>query len=777
MTLVSSWTMRWLPGLGLAAVLGCAARPASTPARSGTARMADTLARLYTQALGDAMRYPFLNRRRADLLQTVLANQSGHGAPRDRYFLAQELLRAGQTREAISEIQRLMQAVGVSRDRITRDNKVLFDLFGIAWLRLGEQENCLDNPGAEVCILPLTGTGRHGRQEGAREAIAIYEELLRKFPDDRGSQWLLNIAYMALGGYPDRIPGKWLIPGLDPSRAAGGSFPRFPNIAGELGVASRGLAGGLVVEDFDHNGLLDLFVTSWGLNDPVRLFLADGKGGYVDKTRGAGLDGIVGGLNAVAADYDNDGYQDILVLRGAWLHEAGAMPNSLLRNRGDGSFEDVTFKSGLLSFHPTQTAAWADFNLDGCIDLFIGNESDMAAPDAARLGAKSHRSELFLNNCNGTFTEVSHRVGIDLDEFVKGSCWGDVNDDGLPDLYVSVMGGPNRLYVNRGGPSRDQWRFEERGAQAGVEGPVFSFPCWFWDYDQDSHEDLLVLSYDLRHVNEAHEAAAREYLGLPVEIEHQGTRVPVEHPRLYRNRGDGTFEDVTRQVGLDKVVWAMGSNFGDLDNDGWLDFYVGTGTPDLRAVVPNRMFRNVEGRRFEEVTLQGGFGHIQKGHSTAFADLDRDGDEDIYMVVGGAYEGDWFPNALFENPGWPGRNWVTLELAGRSANRAAIGARVEVEAVEPGGTTRTLYRTVGTGGSFGAGPLQLHIGLGPATGIRQVRIRWPDAARTTTTHTGLQVNRYYRIIQGEQPVPLDRPPVPFRKLAVIESDHHHADQR
>jgi hypothetical protein len=497
----------------------------------------------------------------------------------------------------------------------------------------------------------------------------------------------------------------------------------------------------------------------------------------VDKTRGAGLDGIVGGLNAVAADYDNDGYQDILVLRGAWLHEAGAMPNSLLRNRGDGSFEDVTFKSGLLSFHPTQTAAWADFNLDGCIDLFIGNESDMAAPDAARLGAKSHRSELLLNNCNGTFTEVSHRVGIDLDEFVKGSCWGDVNDDGLPDLYVSVMGGPNRLYVNRGGPSRDQWRFEERGAQAGVEGPVFSFPCWFWDYDQDGHEDLLVLSYDLRHVNEAHEAAAREYLGLPVEIEHQGTRVPVEHPRLYRNRGDGTFEDVTRQVGLDKVVWAMGSNFGDLDNDGWLDFYVGTGTPDLRAVVPNRMFRNVEGRRFEEVTLQGGFGHIQKGHSTAFADLDRDGDEDIYMVVGGAYEGDWFPNALFENPGWPGRNWVTLELAGRSANRAAIGARVEVEAVEPGGTTRTLYRTVGTGGSFGAGPLQLHIGLGPATGIRQVRIRWPDAARTTTTHTGLQVNRYYRIIQGEQPVPLDRPPVPFRKLAVIESDHHHADQR
>ncbi|HEV8358133.1 MAG TPA: hypothetical protein VGQ17_15375, partial [Gemmatimonadales bacterium] len=287
MTWVSSWTMRWLPGLGLAAALGCASRPASTPARSGTARMADTLARLYTQALGDAMRYPFLNRRRADLLQTVLANQSGHGAPRDRYFLAQELLRAGQTREAISEIQRLMQAVGVSRDRITRDNKVLFDLLGIAWLRLGEQENCLDNPGAEVCILPLTGTGRHGRQEGAREAIAIYEELLRKFPDDRGSQWLLNIAYMALGGYPDRIPGKWLIPGLDPSRAAGGSFPRFPNIAGELGVASRGLAGGLVVEDFDHNGLLDLFVTSWGLNDPVRLFLADGKGGYVDKTRGA----------------------------------------------------------------------------------------------------------------------------------------------------------------------------------------------------------------------------------------------------------------------------------------------------------------------------------------------------------------------------------------------------------------------------------------------------------------------------------------------------------
>jgi hypothetical protein len=748
--------------------LGCG--PQRTEPQDGTARMRGELRRIYDQALADVRRNPYLNRRRADMLQAIIARQSGREALGNRYLLALERLRAGQTREALAELDTLVQAAGLSRAEITPENRPVFDLFAAAYLRLAEQENCLDNPSADVCILPIVRGGQHTREEGARQAIALYEDLLRRFPEDRGSQWLLNIAAMTIGRYPRLVPRRHLIPGL--AGAAKTAFPRFPNIAGAVGVAVNGHAGGLSVEDFNRDGFLDLFLSSMGLNDPVHFFLADGKGGYVNHTSEAGLDGIVGGLNTVHADYDNDGDPDVLVLRGAWLEEAGAHPNSLLRNRGDGTFEDVTFASGLISYHPTQTAAWADFNLDGYLDLFIGNESQVGI--AAPRSAPSHRSELFVNNRDGTFTEVSRRVGIDLDDFVKGVVWGDANNDGLPDLFASVLTGRNRLYLNRGGRSLADWRFEERAAAAGVQLPIFSFPAWFWDFDQDGWEDLLVLSYDLRHVNEVHEAVTREYLGLPVQITHEGQPVEVEHSRLFRNRGDGSFEDVTRAAGLDKVLWAMGSNFGDLDNDGWLDFYVGTGAPDLRAIVPNRMFRSVAGRRFEEVTLEGGFGHIQKGHAVAFADLDRDGDQDVYEVIGGAYEGDRFTSVLFENPGWPERAWVTLELEGRSANRSAIGARVELVVLDTNGSRRTLRRTVGTGGSFGAGSLQLEIGLGRAARVERLRIGWPDAARTVTSYANLPVNQAYHVVQGEEPVVLRRPPVPFRKALQAAAAGHDA---
>ena len=752
----------------LGSALGCAADAPPPAPPNGTKRMVDTLAALYAEAIANPAANPFLSRERADAIQAVIGGQTGVEALNSRYMLAQERLVAGQTREAIAELETLVRVAGLSADKMTPQGKLAFDLIALAYLRLGEQENCLGSPAANVCILPLEGAARHTQQEGARQAIARYTQILRQFPDDRGSQWLLNIAYLAIGGYPDSIPRRYLIPNLSPR--SNDPFPRFPNVAGDVGLAVVGLAGGLSVEDFNHDGLLDVFTTSWGLRDPVHLFLADGKGKYTDATATSGLRGIVGGLNTVHADYDNDGDVDILVLRGAWMGEAGRHPNSLLRNRGDGTFDDVTFASGILSFHPTQTAAWADFNLDGYLDLFIGNES------FAEAGGPSHPSELYLNNKDGTFTEVASRVGITLSAFVKGVVWGDVNNDGLPDLFASVLFGKNRLYMNRGGTSIDTWRFEEVASTAGVELPITSFPTWFWDFDNDGFEDLLVLSYDMRGSTVLHEAVAREYLGLPFKLDVGGAKADVEQSRLFRNKGDGTFEDVTQRMGLDrKVIYAMGSNFGDLDNDGWLDFYVGTGNPDLRSVIPNRMFHSVEGRRFEEVTLPGGFGHIQKGHAVAFADLDRDGDQDVYEVLGGAYAGDRFASVLFENPGWRDNAWIVLELEGTTANRSAIGARVEVVSADASGKTRTIRRTVGTGGSFGAGPLQLHVGLARATRVQEVRILWPDSARTRTTYAGLAVNRAYHVRQGQPPTLLERPAVPFRKPSALApaAEHTH----
>jgi ASPIC and UnbV/FG-GAP-like repeat len=747
-----------LAGVSLAACSGEQTTPSPIVIQGSTARMADTLAAIIARSLARADANPFLNRERAAALSQQLALQSDGQAMETRFKIADEQLKAGLTQQAIDGLESLIRDAGISWDSILPRQKPFFDLAAVAYMRLGEQQNCLENPAANICILPLAGGARHSKQHGARGAIERYTKILRQFPDDRGSQWLLNLAYLQLGEYPSRVPPRYLISGLAPV-AHRGDFPAFPNIAGPVGLAVTGLAGGLDIDDFNGDGLLDVFMTAWGISDPVHLFLADGTGGYIDRSEESGLRGIVGGLNTIHADYDNDGDEDIVVLRGAWLRENGPFPLSLLRNRGDGRFDDVTFDSGVLSYGPTNTAAFADFNLDGFLDLFVGYESYSKVN-----GGPSHPSKLFLNNRNGTFTEVAKRVGIDIDDFVKGATWGDVNNDGLPDLYVSVIYGKNRLYINRGGQSIDTWRFEETGAAAGVQLPLASFATWFWDVDNDGWQDLMVPSYD---VNAAmHEMVAREYLGLPLQTKVNGVDVGFEDGKLYRNKRDGTFEDVTARAGLGrKAMFAMGSNFGDLDNDGWLDFYVATGNPDLRSVIPNRMFRSVGGARFEEVTLPGGFGHLQKGHATAFADLDRDGDEDVFTIVGGAYQGELSTTVLFENPGIARSQWVTFRLEGRTANRSAIGARVAISVTDSTGASRTIYRAVGTGGSFGAGPLEMHVGLGGATRIDSVRVSWPDSARTRTSYPGIMLNRSYRIVQGSAPQLLDRPPVPFRRVA------------
>lgn len=233
--------------------------------------------------------------------------------------------------------------------------------------------------------------------------------------------------------------------------------------------------------------------------------------------------------------------------------------------------------------------------------MFVGNESGVA------LGQASHRSELFLNNGNGTFTEISHKVGIDLDDFVKGVVWGDVNNDGLPDLFASVLGGPNRLYLNRCGRSVETWQFEDVSARAGVQRPTMSFPAWFWDYDNDGWQDILVLSYDIG-PGSLHDAVAMEYLGLlPAVRQPNGAIRPVEHSRLYRNMGNGTF------------------------------------------------------------------------------------------------------------------------------------------------------------------------GLGTGARVRQLHVRWPDAARSVTTYHDVAVNRAYRVVQGQPLVLLDRPAVPFRRVAAASRQHTHAE--
>jgi len=652
--------------------------------------------------------------------------------------LANQLLRAGESAQAIEAFRSLLALAEEHPETLGRAlQNSLRSSLAVAYLRLGEQENCIDRHTLDACLLPIRGSGVHRLQDGSRAAMEQLAILLGEDSDDLTNRWLYNVAAMTVGEYPDAVPEEWLIPPA--AFASDYDIGRFDDVAPRVGLAAVGLAGGSVLEDLDGDGHLDVMVSSWGLTDPLRLFRNRRDGTFEETTREAGLEGITGGLNLLHADYDNDGDADVLVLRGAWLGPVGSHPNSLLENRGmdaDGNlvFADVTEEVGLLSFHPTQTAAWADYDGDGWLDLFIGNES---------LPGLSHPSELYRNNGPGdsgavTFTNVARQVGLEAGGYIKGAVWGDYDNDGWPDLYLSRLLGRNLLFHNEGATGR--WNFREVGREAGVDEPGQSFPTWFFDYDNDGWLDLFTSGYMKSYLEGQAADVAADYLGLPVAM---------ERPRLFHNQGiqaDGTvsFTDVTAASGLDHALLAMGSNFGDLDNDGYLDFYLGTGAPDFRALVPNRMFRNAEGRFFQDVTTSGGFGHLQKGHGVSFGDIDNDGDQDILLVVGGAFSGDVFQNALFANPGH-GNHWVTLRLEGVASNRSAIGARLRLELETPQGL-RQVHATVGTGGSFGSSSLQQEIGLGRATLIKTLEIRWPGGP--TELLYDLLPDRVLRIREG-----------------------------
>ena len=215
---------------------------------------------------------------------------------------------------------------------------------------------------------------------------------------------------------------------------------------------------------------------------------------------------------------------------------------------------------------------------------------------------------------------------------------------------------------------------------------------------------------------------------------------------------------MTREAGLDMVFSTMGSNYGDFDNDGYLDMYLGTGEPDLSTLVPNRMFKNVAGQRFAEITASSGTGNLQKGHGVACGDWDRDGDTDIFIEMGGAVNGDKYHNILFQNPGHD-NHWLTVKLTGRQTNRAAIGARIKV--VTGGEMPQTFYRHVSSGSSFGANPLQQTIGLAKAERIAVLEIYWPTSG-TAQVFRDIAVDQAIAItefVDGYQT--LDWKPIPI----------------
>jgi tetratricopeptide (TPR) repeat protein len=564
----------------------------------------------------------------------------------------------------------------------------LEESLGILYLHASEMENDVyRNPG-ERCLFPMRPGLRYRQTSNSEKAVQQFLKCLTRQPDNLEVKWLLNLAEMTLGNYPNGVPPQYL---MAPSLfASAESIGRFTDVAPAAGLNLFAMASGVIVDDFDNDGLLDVVTSSYNPCTPMHCFHNNGDGTFADRTAAAGFSDQLGGLNLIQADYNNDGCLDILVLRGAW--EKIGQRKSLLRNNCDGTFTDVTKQSGLaFPATNTQAAVWADINNDGFLDLFVANESGPA--------------QLFLNNGDGTFQDISHTAGIDRAAFSKGVAAADYDGDGYVDFYVSNMGAFNFLYHNN-----HDGTFTEVAEQAGVPGSGRGFATWFFDYDNDGLPDLFVTSY-YPSVDES----MRTYLGL---AHNAGTL------KLYKNLGDGTFRDVTKETGLDKVFMPMGGNFGDVDNDGYLDIYLGTGNPSYGSLVPNVLLRNEEGKSFVDITASSGTGELHKGHGVAMADLGNDGSLDILTSIGGAVPGDSHTFRLFENPG-NGNDWIVVRLVGVKANRSAIGARIKVTVKNEGQATRAIYRTVGSQSSFGGSPLRQHIGLGKAAQIQKIEIWWP----------------------------------------------------
>ena len=611
-------------------------------------------------------------------------------------------LEVGKEQESVEIYEQLLPKADVM------NYEPLLHEAGIAYMRLGERTNCMLNHNRSSCVFPIKDSGVHRIQTGSQKAIDTYEAILRARPNDLVSKWLLNIAFMTLGRYPKDVPPEFLIPNLDKD-TSGIKMNPFTDMAGDLGLNVFGRAGGVIVDDFNNDGYLDIVTSGWDLDDPLHYFENNKDGTFTDKTEASNLKGITGGLNIQQVDYNNDGNLDIFVLRGAWNNQGyGNQPSSLLRNNGDGTFTDVTIPSGLLFFQPTQAAVWADFNNDGWPDVYIGTENS----DYMDKGGV-HISALYINNHDGTFTNVAQKAHCDIQGFVKGVTAADYNNDGWQDIFVSTLGGKKFLLKNKGKPGAIP-DFEDVTSEAGIDNNrEGTFTTWFFDYDNDGWPDIMAADYRFEAPLSYYSAA--EALGKPVPN--------AGNVFLYHNNHDGTFSNVTKETGLDKVVYSMGANFGDIDNDGYPDMYFGTGNPDFQSLVPNKLFKNVDGKQFADITVASRTGNLQKGHGVAFADLRNTGLQDIFIEMGGAYKGDSYTSSLYVNPGQNNNNWISLQLEGTKANRSAIGSRIKLTFTD-NGIKRTVYKDVNSGGSFGSSPLRQEIGIGQAKVIDDIEIRW-----------------------------------------------------
>ena len=494
---------------------------------------------------------------------------------------------------------------------------------------------------------------------------------------------------------------------------------------------------GVAFFDYDNDGWMDIFLVNSGASDfytpkaPLKnaLYKNNRDGTFTDVTDKAGVaGGTQFGMGCAIADYDNDGHQDILVTSYGRC--------TLYHNNGNGTFTDVTDKAGVAAPGWTTSAVWFDYDNDGKLDLFLCSFVEFSLKNNVfcgdnKLGKRFYciprvfkptPNLLFHNNGDGTFTEVS--AGTDIQR-AKGKGLGvvatDINGDGLMDLFVANDTVQNFLFANRG---KGKWDEISLSAEVGFSAngtPRSGMGVDAADVNGDGKQDLFVANVDQ------------------------------EMFSLYRNDGHEFFSDIAGANGVaqaTRLLSGWGLKLFDYDNDGLVDLFLANGHPDdmidqysqqVHYKEPLLLFHN-DGTRMSNVSEQGGpiFKQMFPARGLAVGDYNNDGRIDVLIGNNGGA-----PVLLKNNA--EGNHWLGLKLQGTSCNRDAIGATITWSV---GGKTRSRYKS--NGGSYlSSHDLREVIGLGTATKIDWVEIKWPPPSGRVERLTDLPLDRYVTIVEGK----------------------------
>lgn len=531
--------------------------------------------------------------------------------------------------------------------------------------------------------------------------------------------WILRIARERLGASTEELDSIFR---LRPDLNEAETELWFEDIAPQLGIDRLDGYGPNAWGDYDRDGDFDLFVSG---GDSFSSLFKNAGDHFEDVTQVVGLGSTNSGFSSTFVDIDNDGWLDLYIGRNGWN---GPAPNALFRNLGGESFENATESSGGHDLGDSFVHAWSDVDRDGDLDLYICNGITLT-------GATNR---LLRNNGDGTFTDITIEAGLNEPSGTQtiGAAFGDYDKDGWPDLFVSGCYTYNRLYHNLGNGV-----FEEVATVAGVDGVShFSagYVCFFADFNNDTWPDILRTS--LAPWRDVLSSLSSEYDGLTPA---QKRRLADHSPRLYLNNQDGTFVDTTIEAGLGHPSGTMGANVSDIDNDGWLDIYFGTGSPLLSRLEPDRFYRANGDGTFSDVTFVTGLGNLGKGHGVTTCDFDGDGDLEIYAAEGGMVHGDLWNNAFYVNQHANQNHWFHVDLEGVDSNRDGLDSQLTVTT-----GSRTFYREAHNGEGFGStNSPTIEFGLGDEDRVDCLEIRWPSG--TVQLFENLEVDQRIFVREGQ----------------------------